>query len=196
MGALERLGVNAAIRTRPSEVSDPIPFDQDLTHTAYDREWATRFFRVLSAIDLVLKEHRARFRGKTSAVNFFWGTFDLSLARFSGRALEPPADAGIIRRVGGDAEQICVGFWPGQASVPMPALFGYAYPRPEGMEREPVRPDAARWEPSLGEFVLPYEDVRASASPRQAMLDFCESVYDAGARLAGWDPGLIFNPRL
>jgi uncharacterized protein DUF5996 len=195
MAALARLGVNASIKTRPSEVSDPIPFDQDLVHTAYDPAWATRFFRVLSAIDLVLKEHRARFRGRTSLVNFFWGTFDLALSRYSGRALQPPAGAGIIERVGGDAEQICVGFWPGQASVPMPAFFAYSYPKPAGMEREPVRPDAARWDPSVGEFLLPYEDVRRSPSPKEAILDFCESVYAAGARLAGWDPALVIPRR-
>lgn len=191
MAALRRLGIVVEISPVPSEVSNPIPFDEDETHVAYDPSWASRFFRVLSATDLALKEHRARFRGKTSPVSFFWGTFDLALSRYSGRAVEPPAHAGVIRRLGGDAEVICVGFWPGNARVPMPAFFGYTYPGLPGMEEERLRPAAARWDPAVGEFLLPYEDVRRSASPRDAILDFCESLYAAGARRARWDPGLV-----
>jgi len=191
MAALRSLGIAVTISARPSEVPDPIPFPDDQAHSAYDPLWATRFFRVLSSIDLVLKEHRSRYRGRTSLVSFFWGTFDLALSRYSGRPVEPPAGAGIIRRLGGDAEQICVGFWPGQAGMPLPALFGYGYPKPEGMERERLRPPAARWDESVGEFLLPYDEVRRAGSPREAILDFCESLYQAGARLAGWDPDLV-----
>jgi hypothetical protein len=190
MGALRTLGISVEITRRPSEVSNPIPFDEDETHVAYDPVWATRFFHVLSGIDLVFKEHRARFRGKTSPVNFFWGTFDLALTRYSGRAIEPPANEGIIRRLSGDAEVICVGFWPGNDRLPIPAFFGYAYPSPPGLEEEQLQPSAARWDPAAGEFILPYDDVRRSASPREAILEFCESLYAAGSRLARWDPAL------
>src|SRR5437868_962202 len=103
MAQLASLGIAVDFSTRPSEVDNPIPFDVDTIHHAYDPIWVTRFFSVLSAIDLVLKEHRARFRGKTSPVSFFWGTFDLVLTRYSGRAVEPPAGAGVIRRLSGDA---------------------------------------------------------------------------------------------
>jgi len=191
--ALRALGIAVQISTTPSEVANPIPFFEDRTHVAYDPTWASRFFNVLSAVDLVLKEHRARFRGKTSLVNFFWGTFDLAMTRYSGRAVEPPADADVIYRLGADAEVICVGFWPGNATVPMPAFFGYAYPSPAGMEAERLEPSAARWEPALREFLLPYDDVRRAGSPRDAILEFCESVYAAGARLAQWDPALVIG---
>jgi hypothetical protein len=193
MAALRSLGISVEITRVPSEVSNPIPFDEDETHVAYDPVWATRFFHVLSTIDLVFKEHRAGFRGKTSLVNFFWGTFDLALTRYSGRAVEPPANAGIIRRVSGDAEVICVGFWPGNARLPMPAFFGYAYPKPSRFEDERLQPAAAHWDPAAGEFILPYDHVRRSSTPREAILEFCDSLYAAGARLARWDPALVIS---
>jgi Family of unknown function (DUF5996) len=193
MAALRTLHIEVEISPLPSEVPNPIPFPEDLTHVAYDPIWATRFFRVLSQIDLVMKEHRARFRGKTSLVNFFWGSFDLALTRYSGRAVQPPLNAGIIERLGGDAEVICTGFWPGDARVPSPSLFGYAYPKPPGIEEERLRPPGARWDPAIGEFLLPYDDVRRASSPREAILEFCESVYAAGARVARWDPGLVIE---
>ena len=194
MAALRFIGVSVTISPRPSEVSDPIPFAEDSTHHAYEPEWATRFFQVLSHIDLVLKEYRARFRGKTSLVNFFWGTFDLVVTRYSGRAVEPPQGAGIIHRLSGDAEVICAGFWPGNAQVPAPTFFGYAYPKPPGMETEGLNPASARWSPEVGEFLLPYDDVRQSSSPADAILEFCESLYSAAARLAQWDPTLAITP--
>jgi hypothetical protein len=195
MAQLESLGISVEISTRPSEVADPISFEEDTTHHAYDPAWATRFFQVLSATDLVLKEHRARFRGKTSLVSFFWGTFDLVVTRYSGRSVEPPAAAGIIRRLGGDAEVICAGFWPGNAQVPAPTFFGYAYPKPEVIEHERLAPDAAHWDPVVGEFLLPYDEVRRASSPRDALFEFCESLYAAGARLGRWDPGLVIPRR-
>ena len=191
--ALRSLRIEVQISPLPSEVANPIRFVEDTTHRTYNPTWATRFFHVLSQIDLVFKEHRSRFRGKTSLVNFFWGTFDLALTRYSGRAVEPPLNAGIIMRRGADAEVICTGFWPGNAQVPAPTLFGYAAPAPAGIEKEAVRPAGAFWDPSIKEFLLPYDDVRKAPSPRDTILEFCESVYAVGARLGRWDEGLVFD---
>jgi len=191
MERLHRLEIDARITTKPSEVSDPIPFPEDTVHRSYDPQWANRFWRLLARVDLILKEHRGRFRGRTSAVSFWWGTFDLALARYSGRPVTPPADGGIIRQVGGDAEQVCVGFWPGNGALRQPALFAYAYPSPPGIEQAALRPEAARWNPDMGEFILPYEDVRGSRDPRQAILDFAESTFQAGAARQQWDPALL-----
>jgi hypothetical protein len=191
MGRLRTLNIDPAITTTPSEVDNPIPFPEDTVHAAYDPEWAYRFLRLLARIDLVLKEHRGRFTGRASPVSFWWGTFDLSVARYSGRAVPPPEGAGIIRRVGGDAEQCCVGFWPGNATLREPAFFAYAYPKPEGIEGATLRPPAAAWSPALGEFILPYDAVRRSPDPRQAILDFAESTFIAGASRQRWDPTLL-----
>jgi hypothetical protein len=189
IGRLQSLDIDVAITTMPSEVDDPIPFPEDTVHSAYDPDWAHRFWRLLARIDLVLKEHRGRFRGRSTPVSFWWGTFDLSVARYSGRAVPPPAGAGIIRRVGGDAEQCCVGFWPGNAALREPAFFAYGYPKPEGIENAAITPGA--WNPALGEFILPYDAARRSPDPRQAILDFAESTFIAGASHQRWDPALL-----
>ena len=191
VATLRSLGIEVQISPRPSEVADPIPFAQDTRHSAYDPVWVRRFFDVLSRIDMAFKEHRAPFRGKTSLVNFFWGTFDMALTRYSGRSVEPPANAGVIMRKGADAEVICTGFWPGNAKVPAPNFFGYAAPPPPGIEKESMRPAAAHWDPAIREFLLPYDDIRQAHSPRLAILEFCESVYEAGARLGRWPEGLL-----
>lgn len=190
IGRLQTLDIDVAITPTPSEVENPIPFAEDTVHAAYDPEWAHRFWRLLARIDLLLKEHRGRFRGRCSPVSFWWGTFDLAVARFSGRPVQPPQDWGLIRRVSGDAEQCSVGFWPGSAALHEPAFFAYAYPKPDGIEDAAIHPAPAAWNPALGEFILPYDAVRRSSDPRQAILNFAESTFVAGAGRQRWDPAL------
>lgn len=191
MSNLTALGIHPTFRPIPDEVAEPVPFAEDTVHKTYEPESANRFWRVLSHVDLVLKDHRSRFRGKASPVEFFWGTFDLASLRFSGRPAAPRPGAGYIERRGGDAELVCAGFWPGSRTFPQPAFFSYTYPKPDAVEHEAIRPQEAGWNPGLGEFALLYDDVRKSDSPREAILEFCESTYAAGARLRGWDPGLV-----
>jgi hypothetical protein len=191
MSNLAALGIEAHFQPIPSEVSDPIPFAADRIHATYEPEWANRFWRVLSQVDLALKEHRSRYRGRHSPVHFFWGTFDVAYSRFNGRPATPPPGSGLIERLGGDAEQICCGFWPGHSRFPHAAFFSYTYPKPAAIESQAIEPAEASWSPDLGEFALLYDDVRKSASPREAMLRFFESTYAAGARQAGWDPALL-----
>ena len=185
MSSLEALGIDVEIRAIPDEVSNPIPFAEDNVHAAYDPEWANRFFMVLSQVDIVMKTHRSRFKGRHTPVHFFWGTFDLAYARYSGRPADPPAGAGLIARRSADAEQICCGFWPGHAEFSEPAFFAYTYPKPEGIE------GTAGWSTDLGEFALSYDDVRKSPSPRDKILQFFESTYAAGAELRGWDEDFV-----
>ena len=189
MSALKRMDVDVAISELPSEVADPIPFPDDRTHHTYDAAQAAQFHSVLSKVDLVVKEHRANFHGRTPPVQFFWGTFDLALMRYSGKLLDPPPGGGVIRRVGGDAEQICTGWWPGDERVPYPAFYAYAYPAPDGIDRVPIKPDGAAWN-AAGEFMLPYETARTAADPHGAIRDFLSSTYEAAAELLGWDRDL------
>jgi hypothetical protein len=191
MDALRRMGIDVEISPGPSEVSDPVPFAEDRTHDSYDPAFANRFFEVLSQVDVVFKEHRARFLGKTPPSHFFWGSFDLVVTRFSGRPVTPPPDAGPIERYGGDAEQICGGFWPGNERFPSAAFFAYGYPKPDGIEQASIRPDTAGWNDDVGEFILPYDAVRAAPDPKRAILEFLESTYDASARRLGWSPDLL-----
>ena len=188
--ALRRLGVEAALRAMPSEVPDPIPFAQDRTHHVYDPAEALRFWRVLARIDTVLKEHRAAFFAKSPPVSFFWGSFDLAVVRVGTRRVAPRDRAGTIERFGATAEQICAGWWPGDARYPDPAFYAYASPKPAGVERAAIRPAGAAWNTTIAEFLLPYAVVRASADPRAQILEFLRSTYDVGATLLGWPEDL------
>lgn len=199
MSALRTLGIDVSISTLPSEVPEPVPFPEDVARRSYDPGQVRRFFTVLSSADLVLKRHRAAFRGASSPVQFFWGTFDLAITRFSGRQVAPPAGAGVIAQGADDAEMICAGFWTGQGDVgqnaaagqyPHPAFYAYAFPQPEGLDEAPVLPRAAGWSTQLGEFVLPYDEVRTAARPAQEVLNFLSSTYQAGATRMGWSPDL------
>jgi hypothetical protein len=192
MDAMARLGVDVTISAGPSEVADPIPFAEDRTHQSYDREQVSRFFRVLSPVDVILKKHRSRFHGKATPVQFFWGSFDLVATRFSGRPATPPPGADTIARYGADAEQICGGFWPGHDEFHGAAFFAYGYPKPDGIQSARIQPDGAGWNADLGEFIFPYDAMRAAPDPKGALLDFLESTYDACATRLGW-PDLILH---
>jgi len=190
MRMLSLMEVDVRISPKPQEVADPILFPEDRVHDTYVHEHATRFLETVALVDAALKEHRARFRGRTTPVQFYWGTFDLAVIRYSGRAVQPPMDRGLIARVGGDAEAICAGWWPGDERVRYPAFYAYGYPAPDGVANSPVQPEAAGWSATVGEFLMPYEAVRAGGDPRGAVLAFAESTYAAAARLMSWDQSL------
>ena len=172
MDALARAEVPVEISTLPSEVPDPIPFPDDTLHATYDRDAVTRYWRALLGIEAVLREFRARFRGKTPPVQLWWGSLDLSMALYTGRPVETPSDADVITRLGGDESYFCAGFWPGDHRLPHPAFFAYMYPKPDGIEQAPW------WHDKLGEFVLPYDDVRQSGDPRAKLLEFVDGAFD------------------
>jgi hypothetical protein len=187
MGALAALDVRVKIWPMAVEVANPIRCDEDRVHASYDPEYVQRFCQVLARIDAVFMEYRAPYRGRHTALDFFWGSFDLAYVRFSGRDADPPPNADRMMRIAMDAQEIAAGFWPGDDRLPEPAFYCYAYPKPDGIEQAQIRPAAAGWHAGLGEFVLRYEDVRTAPSPRAALLDFLTSAYGAAAKLAGWD---------
>jgi len=192
MKTLSDLSLPVTINTMPNEIADPVPFDQDEEHHSYDREYANRFWRVLVQSDRVFKEFRSCFCGKCSPVHFFWGSFDLAVTRFSGRPA-PPHPGGIphlpdaITREAYSQEVSSLGFWPGNAAMPTPVFYSYAYPEPPGFSEAKVRPDAAFYESKLREFILPYDAVRNAEQPDKALLDFAHSAYDAASQLGKWD---------
>jgi len=182
---LRNAGIEVAINPKPQEVPNPIPLDRDETHASYDPEYANRLWRILRSTDIVLQEFRARFIGKASPVHFFWGSFDLCCTRFSGRPA--PARKGVITSESYSHECSSVGWWPGGGDIAGPAFYAYTAPEPAGCGQQLVRPAAASYNNKLREFVLMYEDVRRAASPREEILKFTQSTYEAGANLAGWD---------
>jgi hypothetical protein len=187
MAALESLGITVKIWTMPVEVPNPIRFEDDTQHASYDPEYANRFWRLLILCNSVFQEFRAGFIGKDSPVHFFWGSFDLCVTRFSGRRAPERAGADIITREAYSHEVISAGFWPGGGDVKGAAFYAYAAPEPAGFSEHKVRPAEAFYHPQMKEFLLMYDDVRRAPSPRQSLLDFLQSTYDAGADLAHWD---------
>lgn len=187
--ALRRLGIDVSISVTPSEVPDPIPFPEDRTHATYDPGQATRFHHVLSMVDIAMKAHRAHFRGRTTPVHFFWGSFDLAVTRFSGRFV-PVSGDDVISRFSSDAEQICAGWWPGDHRLAAPAFFAYAHPSPPGIEAVSLEPRDAAWSADAGEFLFPYDAAIAAADPRRAIRDFLATTYDGASRLLGWSSDL------
>jgi hypothetical protein len=194
MGTLNELGLGVSITTNPVEVENTIPFDQDQVHAAYDRDYVTRWWRILLQVDRLLQAYRTPFVGKSSPVNFWWGSFDLSENRFSGRAAPERDWPTRWMALGGDQEQASAGFWPGSGKVLAPAFFAYTYPEPPGCADATIRPDVAFYHPDLSEFILPYDEVRRSSSPDQLILDFFQSTYEVGATLAGWDRAAMERP--
>jgi hypothetical protein len=192
MEELNKLDLHLKINTNPNEVPDPIPFDQDEVHASYDKEYASRFWRVLLQSDRVFKQFRGRFIGKCSPVHFFWGALDLAVTRFSGR-LAPEHPGGIphlpdaVTREAYSHEVSSCGFWPGGGAISYPAFYSYAYPQPHGFSETAVKPNAAFYSSDFREFLLSYDAVRKSESPDDTLLEFLQTTYDAAANLGGWD---------
>ncbi|MGH3036920.1 MAG: DUF5996 family protein [Gaiellaceae bacterium] len=187
---LTGLGIEVETKAEPFGIPVTTPFAEDTEHAFYDREVVARFSEALRWIDWTLQEFAGWFCGKTSPVHLFWHGFDLAVTRFSGeRAAENP-NADRVSREAYSHEVISFGFWPGDRKVRMPAFYSYTAPEPAGLAERPLRPQTASWQQPFGSShlaLLPYDDVRTSSDPRETLLDFLESAYDAGATLAGWD---------
>jgi hypothetical protein len=193
MIALRELGIAVTISPMPCEIADCVPFDEDTAHAAYDADYAQRFWRVLSSAHEVFSRFRTGFLGKASPVQFFWGSFDLAVTRFSGRGA-PRHPGGVPHLPNAVAQEAyshevsSAGFWPGGGGpVDYAAFYSYAYPAPDGFAAAKVKPDAALWSKELGEFLMPYDAMRKARDPDAALMDFLVSTYEAAANLAKWD---------
>jgi hypothetical protein len=193
--ALRELRIAVRISPTPVEVPSPIRFDQDREHHAYDAAAVARWWRVILNTHATLEEFRGAFIGKSSPVHFFWGSFDLAVSRFSGRPAPPREGADAMTREAYSHEVSSVGFWPGSVGASEAAFYAYVAPEPPGFGAARIEPAAAFYSSGFKEFLLNYEDVRTSASPRVALLAFARSTYAAGASLGGWDPALVRGER-
>jgi len=191
MDALRSLGIEVKIWKMPVEVPDPIRFDRDTVHHAYDADAVRRLWRILLSVESVFKVFRSRFVGKSSPVHFFWGSFDLAVTRFSGRPAPERSDTDpVLRKIMQEAyshEVISAGWWPGSGEIKEAAFYCYAAPAPSGFAEQPVRPSEALYHQGLGEYLLMYDDVRRAKSPSSVLMDFLQSTYEAGAITGNWN---------
>jgi len=187
MQTLRSLGIDVRIYPVPQEVTEPIRFDQDRVHASYDGQAARRLWRILLESHKVFSEFRGHFIGKCSPVHFFWGSFDLAVSRFSGRPAPQRPGADPVTKEAYSHEVCSAGFWPGGGKMDAPAYYCYITPEPPGFAQAKVRPQQAFYSEDFHEFLLRYDDVRESASPKDTLLEFLQSTYDAAASLAAWD---------
>jgi uncharacterized protein DUF5996 len=195
---LDAVGVDVAIaHPHPFDLPDAgRPFTQDTEHHTYDPAAVTRYWRVLSQVNLILEEFAGHFSGKTSPVHHFWHTFDIAMTRFADRNIDQPPTVDPVTREAYSREVISFGFWFGDENFPEPAFYSYTAPEPDGLASEPLSPDTASWAEVRGSHlaVLRYDDVRTLPDPSVTVLDFYESAYQAGARRAGWDIDRYASP--
>jgi hypothetical protein len=177
------------INPKPQEVEWTVSLDQDREHSTYEPDQVATYFAAATEAALVLEEFRAPFRGRATPVNAWWGTFDLAVALFNGKPAEPPGDGFIVRNAG-DAEQIMVGWWPGDQKHDGAAFFAYAHPAPEGFSEGDLDPEPAHWDAEIGEYILEWEDVRSAEDPHALAVEFTRSAFDHACELCAWDPVL------
>ncbi len=166
-----------------------MPLDEDHEHATYDPDQVSSYFAAATRAALVLAAFRAPYRGRSTPVNAWWGTFDLAVALFSGSPADPPSND-FITRNGGDAEQVEVGWWPGDARFGNAAFFAFVYPATEGFGRAALSPEIARWDDSLGEYLLEWNDLGSSPDPHAAALEFARSAFRHSCSVCNWDPAL------
>jgi Family of unknown function (DUF5996) len=184
---LGALGIDASINAKPFELDDEDTLEENTFHCVCDGEYVRRYWRVLVQVDQIFKEFAGRFNGKTSPVQLYWHSFDLAVTRFSGTRAPEREGADKVTREAYSHEVISFGFWPGDRNVRSPAFYSYTAPEPDGLTDQPLEPEAAFWAPEGGMALLMYDDLRKAGSPKDALLEFLESAYRAGARTAGWD---------
>jgi hypothetical protein len=189
LAAVRGIGGPVDIDPTPQEVPWSVPLDEDHEHARYDPAQVAGYFAAATQAALVLAAYRAPYRGRSTPVNAWWGSFDLAVSMFSGLPAEPPSDDFIMRNAM-DAQEVAVGWWPGDPRHPTAAFYAYAHPAPAGFENADLAPSAARWDAGLGEYILEWDDVRAQADPRSAALEFVRSAFRHACAVCQWDAQL------
>ncbi len=189
LAAVAELGGPVAIDPTPQEVAWSIPLDQDTEHTAYEPEQVAAYFAAATQAAQVLTAFRAPYRGRSTPVNAWWGSFDLAVSLFSGLPAEPPSGDFIMRNAM-DSQEVALGWWPGDSRYGGAAFYAYAHPAPDGFKGATLKPDAARWDEALGEYLLDWDDVRAAPNPHAYALEFARSAFRHACMVCGWDEAL------
>ena len=190
LAAVRRLAGDVHIDPTPQEVPWTVPLDADDEHATYNRDQVAAYFAAAGRAAMVLTEFRAPYRGRSTPVNAWWGSFDLAVSLFSGHSAEPPSPDFIMRNAM-DAQEVAIGWWPGDPRHPAAAFYAYTHPAPPSFGGGSVEPAAARWDGALGEYLLNWDDVRASADPHATALEFAQSAFTFACEVCRWDTTLV-----
>jgi hypothetical protein len=189
IAAANKLGGDVHIDPTPQEVPWTVALDEDFEHSSYDVGEVTSYFAAATQAALVLAEYRAPYRGRSTPVNAWWGSFDLAVSLFSGAPAEPPSNDFIMRNAM-DAQEVAIGWWPGDTRHPVAAFYAYVHPAPSVFPRESFGPPGAYWDDALGEYILNWDDVRSAADPHATALEFARSAFRHACQVCDWDPSL------
>jgi hypothetical protein len=194
LAAVTRLAGDVEIDPTPQEVPWSAPLDEDREHSRYDPAPVTTYFAAATSAALALAEFRASFRGRSTPVNAWWGSFDLAVNLFSGAPADPPSDDYIMRNAM-DSQEFAIGWWPGDPRHPQPAFYAYAHPAPDSFPDADLDPTPAHWSSELGEFVLEWDDIREAPDPHSLALEFAHSAFQHACRVCEWDPALAASAK-
>jgi Family of unknown function (DUF5996) len=189
LAAVRRLAGDVHIDPHPQEVPWSVPLDADDEHATYNPEQVTAYFEAAGRAAMVLTEFRAPYRGRSTPVNAWWGSFDLAVSLFSGKPADPPSSDFIMRNAM-DAQEVAIGWWPGDPRHPAAAFYAYAHPAPPDYSEGSLAPAAAHWDAALGEYILNWDDIRTSPDPHAAALEFARSAFLHACRACRWEPSL------
>ena len=189
LAAVRDLGGPVEIDPTPQEVPWQVPLDEDDEHATYDPGQVADYFAAATQAALVLAAYRAPYRGRSTPVNAWWGSFDLAVSLFSGLPADPPSEDFIMRNAM-DAQEVAVGWWPGDARYGKAAFYAFAHPAPPDFARMTLSPSAAHWDAALGEYILDWDDVRAAEDPHATALEFARSAFRQACAICGWDTWL------
>ncbi|HET9895817.1 MAG TPA: DUF5996 family protein [Streptosporangiaceae bacterium] len=189
LAAIATIAGPVGIDPTPQEVPWTVPLDQDEEHATYDPDQVASYFAAATEAALVLSAYRAPFRGRSTSVNAWWGSFDLAVSLFSGQPATPPSQDFIMRNAM-DSQEVAVGWWPGDPRHPQAAFYAYAHPAPEHFGQAELPVKGAYWDTALGEFIMPWDDVRAAPDSRAAAIGFLRSAFRHACEVCAWDPKL------
>jgi Family of unknown function (DUF5996) len=189
LAAVRELAGPVQLDMTPQEVAWTAPLDEDTEHASYDPAQVAAYFAAATRAAMVLAAARAPYRGRSTPVNAWWGSFDLAVNLFSGQHASPPSEDFIMRNAM-DAQEVAIGWWPGDERYPQAAFYAYAHPAPPDFDAATLSPSAARWDAALGEYILDWDDVRQSADPHASAFDFARSAIQYACVVCGWDPTL------
>ena len=189
--SLKKINIHLSVNPMPTEIPNPIPFDQDSILRPYNPSLTQQWWHIMLSTQRVMQRYHARFSGRTPPIGLMWGTLDLRDVRYKGKPMPVDTSMDFIRRNAMDDAQIEIGWWAGNETYPRPAFFSFTYPPPAGIEKAKIAPAQARWDTAMKEFILDYDDLLKSKQPEEDLLSFFDSTYEAGAQRANWNANLL-----
>ena len=152
------------------------------------------YFAAATQAALVLAAFRAPYRGRSTPVNAWWGSFDLAVNLFSG----PPGRPAVRRLHHAQRDGLPGGrrrLVAGRPALRQGRLLRLRAPGAGGLRGRDALARGGRWDAELGEYVLDWDDVVAADDPHASALEFARSAFRHACLVCEWDPRSRRAPR-